>query len=147
MPRQDKTSDNPDIRSHSTVLFFLRMSFSLRSISVNNDAPLASPKHSHANQSGSRENLVTHPRPAIALCGALSLKKKGLPGLPLNAWNADGRQKFTSSHNRPGARWLNRQAWVAATQPSIAKQRRRCTYAKGSTTRRNGNFLKSLSRV
>src|SRR5688572_25744061 len=66
----------------------------LRSPSVAH--PFPSPKQSQAIQSGKLDHRAKYPKPAIALCGALSLKKKGENTGALKTRCADGVQKFTS---------------------------------------------------
>ena len=82
--------------------------------------PFASPKVSQASQSGSTVNPTKVPKPAIAWCGAFSLKKNGVPGTRLKR-RVEGRQKLAS--RTPG--WLARRSHqfgsVTATKPSIAR--------------------------
>jgi hypothetical protein len=50
-------------------------------MSLNDRAPFAVPYTSHAIDTGSDEYRAKKPNPPIALCGALSLKKIGSPGV------------------------------------------------------------------
>src|SRR6266404_4749174 len=79
----------------------LRRIFSKRAcISSKEQHPFACPKHSHANHSGKAEYRAKYPKPAIALCGAFSLKRNGEKSGARNVQCADGVQKFTSSQER-----------------------------------------------
>jgi len=67
-------------------------------VSSNEAEPFAVPKHSHASHSGSSEYRAKYPNPAIARCGAFSLKKNGENSGARNSCVVVGFQKLTSSH-------------------------------------------------
>jgi hypothetical protein len=57
------------------------------------------------------------PKPAMALCGALSLKRNGVPTANRKA-RADGRQKLASRGPGSRERRSNQPGSVTATKPS-----------------------------
>src|SRR4051794_37311582 len=87
------------------ALILARIFSSRACISSNEPEPFAAPKQSHASHSGSSEYLAKYPKPAIARCGALSLKKNGENSGARNRCVVVGFQKLTSSHER---RWLRK---------------------------------------
>src|SRR5438045_3005714 len=79
---------------------FARIFSSRTCISSNEAEPFAVPKHSHASHSGSSEYRAKYPNPAMARCGAFSLKKNGENSGARNGCVVVGFQKLTSSHER-----------------------------------------------
>src|SRR5690606_1982143 len=76
--------------------------------------PLAAPKTSHASQTGNTTARVNRPKPAIALCGAFSLKKKSSPELRAANRPWLGRQKLTSrSSGRALRNWYQSKSVLA----------------------------------
>jgi hypothetical protein len=78
--------------------------------------PFASPKVSHASQSDRTEKPAKYPNPAIALYGAFSLKKNGVPTGRFTR-RIEGRQKLASFGRGSFARCWYHPGSVMATKP------------------------------
>ena len=79
-------------------------------------APFFSPKASQASRTVAASYRAKIPKPPMALCGAFSLKKNGVPGGELKPC-AEGCQKFTSSRGWRPPRKVNQSWSVVATYP------------------------------
>ena len=78
--------------------------------------PFFSPKASQASRTEAASYRAKIPKPPMALCGAFSLKKNGVPGGELKPC-AEGCQKFTSSRDWRPPRKVNQSWSVVATYP------------------------------
>ncbi len=101
---------------------------SRRTISNWLTAPLPSSKTSQARQAGRIANREKSPNPAIAFCGAFSLKKKSSPGCSARKFAVPGRQKLTSPTSGRARKKRYQSKSVRATKPrtGVEPQPNRC---------------------